>query len=114
MPRSEKRRNSPRPQFRLRVTRAAHKPVRSITLDPDHVLLDWNRHNNHRGVSAFVANTAKAPEPAVPVRAPTENWTTYTLADGLLDNKVRTLGMDTEGHLLAGLHLISKKPGTYV
>lgn len=90
------------------------KPVRSITIDPDHILLDWNRRNNMRQVRTVTAGPA-APVPAArPVRTPLEDWTTYTVADGLLDNRVRHLSKNAEGRPLAGLHLISHKPGTYV
>ena len=49
------------------------KPVRSITLDPENVLLDWNRHNNFRRASAFVAGEVARPEPAAPAKKQTTN-----------------------------------------
>ncbi len=90
------------------------KPARSITLDPDNVLLDWNRHNNFRRASAFVAGKTASLEPAQPAKKHTANWTTYTVADGLIDNNVRCLDIDSSGRLFAGFSLYTKKPGTVV
>ena len=90
------------------------KKARSITLDPNHVLLDWNRRNNVRSVSTQVAETANARQPALPPRDHEENWTTYTMAEGLLSNDVRLLDVNAQGQLVAGLHLYSRKPGTFV
>jgi len=90
------------------------RAVRSITLDPDNVLLDWNRHNNFRRVSAFVAGEAPKPEPAPPAKKQTANWTTYTIADGLAGNNVSCLAIDSKGVLYAGISMYSRKPGTVV
>lgn len=90
------------------------KPASSITLDPENVLLDWNRYNNFRRVSAFVAGEAARPEPAAPAKKQTTNWTTYTVADGLVGNNVSCLAIDSKGALFAGLSLYSRKPGTVV
>lgn len=90
------------------------QPVRSITLDPDHILLDWNRRNNLCPVSSVPDAPVEIASPAVPLRTPQEHWTTYTTANGLLTNRVRHLSMDAQGRPVAALNLISKKPGTYV
>jgi hypothetical protein len=90
------------------------RAARSITLDPDNVLLDWNRHNNFRRVSAFVAGEAPKPEPAPPAKKQTANWTTYTVADGLVGNNVSCLAIDSKGVLYAGISMYSRKPGTAV
>ncbi|MHC4629013.1 MAG: M1 family metallopeptidase, partial [Planctomycetota bacterium] len=90
------------------------RAVRSITLDPDNVLLDWNRHNNFRRVSAFVAGEATKAKPAPPAKKQTANWTTYTVADGLAGNSVSCLTIDSKGALYAGISQYSRKPGTVV
>ncbi|MBL7186988.1 MAG: hypothetical protein ISS70_11770 [Phycisphaerae bacterium] len=90
------------------------RAVRSITLDPDNVLLDWNRFNNVRRAGAFVAGKTASPEPAAPAKKQTANWTTYTVADGLIDNNVRCLDIDSSGKLFAGFGLYTKEPGTVV
>ncbi|MCP4450791.1 MAG: hypothetical protein GY809_04975 [Planctomycetes bacterium] len=90
------------------------RKARSITLDPNHVLLDWDRFNNTRMVSAWAEDSPTAPQPIVPARDQRANWTTYTVAEGLLNNDVRFLDLGAEGQLVAGLHLRSRKAGTYV
>jgi len=90
------------------------KPASSITLDPESILLDWNRYNNFRRVSTFIAGETEQPEPAAPAKKQTANWTTYTVADGLTDNNVCCLGIDSNGILFAGLSLYTKKAGTVV
>jgi len=90
------------------------KPVHSITLDPDNVLLDWNRHNNSRRVSTLLAGEAPKPEPPSPPKKQTANWTTYTVADGLAGNTVSCLAIDSKGVLYAGISQHSRKPGTSV
>ncbi|NQV35048.1 MAG: hypothetical protein HQ515_20305, partial [Phycisphaeraceae bacterium] len=86
----------------------------SITLDPNHVLLDWDRFNNTRMVGTWADDTTHLPQPTVPARDQKANWTTYTMAEGLLHNGVRFLNLTAEGQLVAGLHLRSRKAGTYV
>ncbi|MHC4168714.1 MAG: hypothetical protein ACYSWQ_17315, partial [Planctomycetota bacterium] len=90
------------------------KPARAITLDPNNVLLDWNRYNNFRRVSAFAAGETARPEPVAQAKKQTANWTTYTVADGLSGNNVRCLDIGPGGKLLAGLSMYTKKPGTIV
>ncbi|MHC4433602.1 MAG: hypothetical protein ACYTBS_17315, partial [Planctomycetota bacterium] len=90
------------------------RAVRSITLDPDNVLLDWNRHNNFRRVSAFVAGEATKAKPAPPAKKQTANWTTYTVANGLAGNSVSCLTIDSKGALYAGISQYSREPGTVV
>jgi hypothetical protein len=90
------------------------KKARSITLDPNHVLLDWNRFNNSRNASVWAADMGNAAEPAVMDKDQDTGWTTYTSAEGLLNNEVRFLNLTDKGQLLAGFQLRSRKLGTYV
>jgi len=90
------------------------KPVRSIILDPDHVLLDWDRFNNTRRVGAVVAGAPESAIPEKPATAQVPGWTTHTVADGLLSNDIRYLDADAQGRLTAGFHLYSRKSGTFV
>jgi hypothetical protein len=90
------------------------KPARTITLDPNYVLLDWNRRNNRRGVTTWTAETVDTPQPDAPKKIEKANWTTYTVAEGLLINDVRFLNLTAEGQLIAGYQLYSRKPGTSV
>ncbi len=90
------------------------KPVRSITLDPENVLLDWNRHNNSRPAGAFVAGAVSKPKPSPPTKKDFANWTAYTVADGLAGNNVSCLTADSRGAIIAGFSLLTKKAGTVV
>lgn len=90
------------------------KKARSITLDPNHVLLDWNRFNNSRPVSVWTTDTPSTTQPVAPAKDQAANWTTYTSAEGLLSNNVRFLNLTGRGQPLAGFHLRSRKLGTYV
>jgi len=90
------------------------KPAVSITLDPENILLDWNRFNNVRRASAFAPSETAQPTPALPAKKQTAGWTTYTIADGLTGNNVRGLDIGPDGMLFAGLSLYTKKPGTVV
>ena len=102
------------PEARQTLEWTFDKPARSIVLDPDHVLLDWDRFNNTRRVGSVVASASESNAPEKPATAQVPRWTTYTVADGLLSNHIRYLDTDAQGRLLAGLHLHSKKSGTYV
>ncbi|MGE5297025.1 MAG: two-component regulator propeller domain-containing protein, partial [Solirubrobacterales bacterium] len=90
------------------------RPARSITLDPHHVLLDWNRSNNSCQVSTQVADKKEPVVPPLPEKTEALGWTTYTVADGLLGNNVRCLAVDSTGRLVAGFDLFSRNSGTLV
>ena len=90
------------------------RPIRSITLDPHHVLLDWNRSNNSCRVRAHAAAKKEPVVSPLPEKTEASGWTTYTVADGLLGNNVRCLAVDPTGRLVAGLDLFSRNPGTLV
>lgn len=86
----------------------------SITLDPNHVLLDWNRTNNMCSVSIWEPDTKPQAQPVALAQASPDNWTTYTVAEGLLSNEVRFVNVNRQGRIVAGFQLYSKKDGTYV
>ena len=90
------------------------KPARSIVLDPEHVLLDWDRLNNARRVGSAMVGASESTSHEEFATAQTPGWITYTVADGLLGNHIRYLDTDARGRLTAGFHLYSKKSGTYV
>ncbi len=91
-----------------------NRPVRSIVLDPQHVLLDWNRANNSCRVRTYVAGREESVLSSVPAKAAASGWTTCTVADGLLGNNIRCLDLNSTGRLVAGFDVFSQNPGTLV
>jgi len=96
------------------VTWSFDRPVQSILLDPENVLLDWNRRNNLRRIDLPHAAPTTNVVAEAPARLLNDHWTAYTVGDGLLGNQVQALTLDPQGRVWATLHLYSKKPGTYV
>jgi hypothetical protein len=73
------------------------KPLKVAEIDPDHLLLDWNRGNNRAAPAApwAIPSTGSA-KPTI------AGWKTYTKEDGLSGDGVKCLLAGRDGRMYAG------------
>jgi hypothetical protein len=72
------------------------QPIKFAQLDPEHMLLDWNRANNRAARLAAARLAQPAERPAI------TRWKTFTKEDGLSGDGVRCLLFGRDRRLYAG------------